>query len=363
MTFRKVILTLHLVGGLVAAIFLILLGLTGALLVFENEINHWLNPKLTEVQPVGERLSLNALTEKLERSHPGYKVSALSLSAKDDLAFAVFLDGGARGGSIRAAVNQYTGEELGDPAKGNQFMQRAHQFHTHLLLGEVGGEITGWSSVFLLGLSVSGLILWWPRKLWKFTGRRASRFNFDLHNVLGLYSSIFLFLFGLTGVVIHFENQTARLINRLTGSTEPQPVKAAAQAAGAQPLGPDALLAVAIQTVPGAQVTFIQGLGNVRNPVRVIMKYPEDGTPAGRTIIYIDPVTGNVLSSQPSRTASWGFRVVKLWNREIHTGDIYGWPTRILACLMSLALPVLAVTGPLIWWGRQRRKWGARADG
>ena len=55
-------------------------------------------------------------------------------------------------------------------------------------------------------------------------------------------------------------------------------------------------------------------------------------------------------------TAPLGTRIVKLWNREIHTGDIFGWPTRIIACVASFTLPLLAITGPLIWLGRMRRQ-------
>jgi uncharacterized iron-regulated membrane protein len=44
-----------------------------------------------------------------------------------------------------------------------------------------------------------------------------------------------------------------------------------------------------------------------------------------------------------------------MWIREIHTGDIFGWPTRILACLMSLALPIAVITGTLVWWNRNRK--------
>ena len=57
---------------------------------------------------------------------------------------------------------------------------------------------------------------------------------------------------------------------------------------------------------------------------------------------------------QTSRTAPIGTRVAKLWNREIHTGDLYGLPTRILACVASLCLPLLAITGPLMWLNKLR---------
>ena len=56
-----------------------------------------------------------------------------------------------------------------------------------------------------------------------------------------------------------------------------------------------------------------------------------------------------------SRTAPLGFKFNQLWIREIHTGDICGWPTRLLACFMSLALPIMVITGTLIWWNRNRK--------
>lgn len=56
-----------------------------------------------------------------------------------------------------------------------------------------------------------------------------------------------------------------------------------------------------------------------------------------------------------TRTAPLGFKINQMWIREIHTGDIFGWPTRILACLMSLALPIAVITGTLVWWNRNRK--------
>jgi uncharacterized iron-regulated membrane protein len=63
----------------------------------------------------------------------------------------------------------------------------------------------------------------------------------------------------------------------------------------------------------------------------------------------------SIVERQYWRTASPGFRLVKLWNRELHAGDIGGLPTRILASLISLSLPVMTITGPLIWWNRRRK--------
>ena len=356
MNFRKVLLFLHLVGGLLSAVFLILLGGSGGLLVFEGEIDHWLNARLTWVQPEGARLSLGELADKVRPRHPGSTVSMIILPADERIATNIVLRRAGAGKPVNVAVNPFTGGELGSMDTANTFTKKLHQFHTNLLLGPPGKLITAWSAIFLLGLAVSGLILWWPRKLWKFGGAKSGgAVNFQLHNVAGFYASVFMLLFAVTGIVIHWDEEARTFLNHAMHEQEAPIPKGSVTPKAAAPLGPDALLAAANKAVPGASVSTIQNIG-ANTPVRITMKFPEDRTPAGRTNLYVDPSTGEILSQQTSRTAPLGTRIVKLWNREIHTGDIFGWPTRIIASVASFMLPLLAITGPLIWLGRVRRK-------
>jgi len=356
MSFRKILLFLHLMGGLISAVFLILLGATGSVLVFENEIDHWLNGRLTWVQPQGAPLSLGELSARLERRHPGSRVSSITLPTDPRIAYGMQLRPTGPGKSASLAVNPYTGEELGSRDTANTLLPKIHQFHTNLLLGPRGKYITAASAIILLGLSISGLILWMPRKLWNpnvLWQKRAG--SYELHNLAGFYASIFMLLFAITGIVIHWDDETRVFINRVAGEKDSPPPKRAAAPRKTAPLNPDQLLAAAVKAVPGAAATAILGIGG-NSPVRIIMKYPEDRTPAGRTNLSIDGSSGEILSVQTSRTAPIGTRVAKLWNREIHTGDIGGWPTRILASVASLSLPLLAITGPLMWLARLRRK-------
>jgi len=173
--------------------------------------------------------------------------------------------------------------------------------------------------------------------------------NWDLYQTLGIYMSVFLMIFSLTAIVIHWDDAAMKLVNRVTGTAgtpdfpEPQP-----QPTGAAPLSPDQLLATSEASMPGMHAMGMQFVGNL---VRVWMGFPEDRTP-GEASVVVDQYTGKVVYLLNSRTAPLAFRVVKLWNREIHTGDIGGLPTRILACLISLLLPVHTITGPLIWLTR-----------
>ena len=64
--------------------------------------------------------------------------------------------------------------------------------------------------------------------------------------------------------------------------------------------------------------------------------------------------TDDVLRFDNTRAIPVVLKYARMWNGEIHTGEIFGWPTRILACIFSLAVATLAVTGLWIWWNRNR---------
>jgi len=92
---------------------------------------------------------------------------------------------------------------------------------------------------------------------------------------------------------------------------------------------------------------------NPKQPAQAALKFPEDHTPLGRSRLRIDAYSGKVLLVQSSRDMSAPMKYARMWNREIHTGDVLNLPTRILAAFFSLMLPVLAISGPLVWWNRR----------
>lgn len=124
-------------------------------------------------------------------------------------------------------------------------------------------------------------------------------------------------------------------------------------APGSARLSADRLIEIARNALPGAQITAVQIPSDPRRPANVALKFPEDHTPVGRTRMTIDPYSGQVLRIQSSRDMPSPVKYARIWNREIHTGDILNLPTRILAAFFSLMLPVLTITGPLIWWNRR----------
>ena len=67
----------------------------------------------------------------------------------------------------------------------------------------------------------------------------------------------------------------------------------------------------------------------------------------------VDQYTGKVLFAEGSRTAPAGARVV-IANRALHTGDIFGIPSKTIFSLASLMLVAQAISGIIMWWKRRK---------
>ncbi len=358
MSFRTLARKLHLYAGLAAAPFLLLLGATGAFLEFEYPIDRLLNLRLSHVMPEPERVPLQLLLQRVRQVYPDYRIQSLDLSpysTSPEIAF-FFQAQDPQGRPATIYVDQYRGTVLG-LRRGEGFAARVHDFHTDLLLGERGEAVMMTVAVLLVLLGASGLVLWWPRKLlgveW---GGSGLRLNFSLHNTLGLVCSGSLLLFGLSGFVIYWQDSwLLPATNRMLHISDRETAPRIAALPGQVLQDLDQLDAAACAALPGARSTrIVLPAGN--DAAKVWMKFPDDHTALGRSAVLIDPYSGLVLRSRSSRTAPLPARYFRQWNREIHTGDLLGWPTRLLAFAAALLLPGLAVTGPLLWWMRRRRR-------
>jgi len=139
----------------------------------------------------------------------------------------------------------------------------------------------------------------------------------------------------------------------VTGS---QPLKAISskqpQIPGAHQISPDRALEIAREALPGA-TAFAVPYVSPTDAYSVRMRFPEDLTPGGRSRVLLDSYTGAVITIDNSRTAPGGRRV-EILNRAIHTGDIFGIPSKIAMSLASLMAPVQLITGIMLW-ARKRR--------
>jgi uncharacterized iron-regulated membrane protein len=337
---------LHLWVGLIAALFLALAGGTGAILAFREPIDIYLNRGMAKVKPAGQPLPLNEIVRLVSAKYPGYKPMQLNLPEGPDRELDLMLVSD-NDNVLALAVNPYTGEVLGDLDKANQFVDKVLRLHKALLLGggDAGSKLAGFA---LIALAISGLALWTKRKSLR-ASRSSSRliFTLDLHSAIGIYAVAFLFLYAATGVY-----------PRGIGMRRP-PRFEEPQHADGPPLQAEELLAAAQKAVPGATPVWLDLQWQKRHGGTAVgFRYPYDVTPIGRTLVHLDPWSGKVLNVVSTQQMSGYRRFALIYDMGIHSGTILGTPTRVIACLSGLVLPVMTVTGPLIWWMRRKKSAG-----
>jgi uncharacterized iron-regulated membrane protein len=347
---RKALVSLHLVLALVSSLVVMSLGITGAIMAFEPEIDHWQHRALMDVTPAGQPHSLGEIGAAVLKAVPGARINAYTLGGTPALAYGVSTSRGT------VYVNPYTLDVTGVRPPGADWLANVHQMHLRLLT-TWGKPFVKWSGVIMVLLLLSGVYLWWPiKRLSVTTGRSPFRTWFDWHNAIGMFSLVLLLLLSMTGVFIGFDNVAIPLAYRVTGSapakTIPSKIKAVADA---PQISPDRALEIARTALPDAAPFFVPVVSPT-DAYTVRTRFPEDLTPGGRSRVVIDSYSGEVMGIEDSRTAPGGRRVETL-NRAIHTGDIFGIPSKIVMSLASLMAPVQLITGIMLW---TRKKRGSR---
>src|SRR4051812_9939708 len=93
-TVRTIVLKIHLYVGLIGAVFLLVLSLTGAVMAFEHDIEHWVHPTRYRVTP-GPALAEDELVRIAERQFAPAVVSEIQIPAQPGIAQTMSMTGGA----------------------------------------------------------------------------------------------------------------------------------------------------------------------------------------------------------------------------------------------------------------------------
>jgi uncharacterized iron-regulated membrane protein len=314
---------------------------------------------LAYVTPGAQRLPLQELVRRVEA---GGTYQILNIGVFDHPTFANRLIV-RQGREIRFAyVNPYTGQVLGSVTAAERdklFERRIYLLHTNLLTGTTGNIVVVVVTTLTVFLTLSGLYVWWPRKIVSIKpGSSWRRVNFDLHSAVGFFGSAIGLCLSVTGLVLHYEDATFPWLRSF--DSRPQPARPKVANIKGQPTrNLDELAAIADAALPGAETRFIAGPFNA-GLVSFNKRFPEDRTPGGRSVVNLNQYTGEVLQVISTRQQETGSKIVTLM-RSLHTGDVLGAPTQALFGLTSLSLAVQAISGILMWWKPRRSDAPSRA--
>jgi len=282
------------------------------------------------------------------------------------------------------AVNQYTGEVLGNISEVKtttaEFMKTMFSLHRWLLLDKIekplfgelenrklGSYISGTATIlFTLGV-ITGIVIWFPQKIkaWK-QGLKVKwsgswkRINHDLHNSLGFYACIFLFLMGITGPQWSFPWYREALRKTL-GTYQPEGFEPPADPASkinaenAKSLSIAEYINKAQEALPYTGDYLVSLPKDSLSAIAITKNRTGFFAPSAGDKLLLDQYTAGVLKVDIFKDKPFNERVSGSI-KALHLGDVYGMFTKIIyffACLVATTLPV---TGTLIWLNKLKKK-------
>ena len=325
--------TVHAWAGAILSLLLVVLGLTGSLLVFEND---WIALKHPEVRAgfAADPAVLGAAAERLEADHPDMRTVDFAgpqlgghklYLAEEDFGIAA-ADG--------ATLDRWTG-----PTRVEAFV---FDLHHHLLADETGELVGGVAALAAVLLVLTGVVVWAPAwratrwRVWPRSTRRADLVS--SHRNLGLITAVPVLVFCLTGAGMVFHDQAKALLAPNAPEAPPPPV------VGTGDIDWPAALAAAQARFPDATLRMASWPAAPGKPASIRLRQPGEWHPNGRTTVLIDPATSRVVRILDAQRLTGGERAVNAIY-PLHAGAVGGWLYEWVTVLSGLALAALGAIG------------------
>lgn len=358
---KKINAWLHLWLGLVSGIIVVILGITGCILAFEQEIKSISYPWLHVEKPAGGNYLLpSALYKEVKKALPEKEIySAFYYGSERTVRLSLNSD-------TLVYVNPYTAEIVA-MVDHEDFFHFIEEGHFHLWLPEsIGGPIVGCATFIFFILLITGLVLWWPKNLKKWSINKSfkikwrakfKRVNYDLHSVLGFYTLIISLVLAVTGLIMSFP-WFANAFFVATGGTIKERVISKS----------DTTLHNTLVPLSQVDMAWKKGMTEIGeyNKDAIIVSFPKKASDVIALCVdmrngvwryvNLDQHTLEPVASTQKKMAEEDFALyLRRSNYTLHVGAFGGLTTKFLFFFASLICASLPVTGFYIWWGKKKK--------
>ncbi|WP_299970502.1 PepSY domain-containing protein [uncultured Roseobacter sp.] len=375
----------HFYAGLFVIPFLTVLAFTGMMMLWIAWVDGR-DGERTPVVPQDTVLAVSAQSQAALAAVPGGTLRQYVAPRRDDLAalFRVDRDGEA----TMVAVDPYTAQVIERFPRRSGWYDFFDGIHSDLMLGVLGDRLLETAASLSLMLVATGLYMWWPREAgWRAAllpgfGRGRSLWK-SLHGVVGIWMSIFLVFFLISGLAwagiwggkmvqawsqfpaekwdnVPLSDETHASMNHdrreVPWGLEQTPLPASGSEAGVTGVsGPVTLdsvdaLARAIGFDARYQLNLPSGEAGVWTLSRDSMSTDSTVPTTDRTI-HVDQFTGKILAdvryadySVPAKMMAVGIA--------LHMGTLGLWSV-LANTVVCLSVLFLCVSSVVLWWKRR----------
>jgi uncharacterized iron-regulated membrane protein len=367
MTIRKAIFWTHLSAGVIAALVIVMMSVTGVVLTYERQLKEWADRQVLDIRESrGDLLSVDELLAAARAADANMRINSIGIHSRPDMPPVA-----SQGRSGQVYLNPYSGELLGrGDTELRQFFSTIRGWHRWFdLTGDsraAGRAITGASNLLFLFLIVSGIYLWLPplwrwivirqRMLFNDRVRTAKARDYNWHHVFGFWIFMPLFLVVLSAMPISYPwaRNTVYVI-----AGEPVP----ARGGSGEQAEPPKLAAGA--TILPMQRHFEKAAAQSADWRRIDVEVParsattidvsiDEGTggePHKKRTLTFNRVSGDVVATATFSDRTTAGKVLSYF-RWVHTGEAHGLIGQTIAGIVSALAVLMAWTGVALSWRR-----------
>lgn len=370
--FRKALFQVHLWLGLVVVLYVVLIGGTGATLVFRPQFQKATFPEFFKIPREGQPdAPASVIIRELLDRYPDYSLAGIDYPTHRRETYLAYL---SKGDDLRTVFSHpVTGKIIGELPK-TSWITRLQDLHFDLLGGSTGRTVNGIGAFALIGMFLTGAVVWWPgidrwrqsmavnfEAGWK-------RMNWDLHSASGFWLFGLLMLWAVTGVEFAFRQPFRNAVNTVSPLTVVRPPQSIERSERLPDADATALVAKSIAAIPEAKMGRVVLPFGPKDSTLILMAYDTHGDfdTSDEVLLYYDQYTGDLLRKRvPSEEPQTAGDIFMRWIGPLHVGSfggtgLMGAAVQVLWSILALSFPLLAITGSIMWWNRVGRGWAIK---
>jgi len=345
---KKFFFYIHSTAGLISGLFILLMSLSGAALVYQDQMDP---ARHSFFDPGPYRLTVDSAYRVIQKAYPHAQVSSYDIRKNGVSSFFIYDSSYKKGEkAMEVFVHNNTAHIVGKRGGSDHFVSWLSKFHNSFHLGKTGEWLLGFFAlVFLLSI-ITGFILFRKKIAAVLLFRRSAYKKNNLHQIIGVWALVFNLMIAVTGFwmqryVFKKEFYASYNYTPVLKASPPLSFKFDSAYAVIKRQYPDFTAAVIYFAQSNSGKTAVYG-SRASNAYIHSKKFAD--------VIMLDSA-GGIAKTRFINEISADDRY-DIINSQLHMGKYGGWGIKIIYFVFGLTGALLSITGFLLWWRRRQFK-------
>lgn len=369
----------HFYGGIIFAPFLILLAISGALYLYQGEIETMLYKDKLIVQQGEKTTPLYQQVDAVKSKYPDAEIGSVRLPKEDNRATLVKIS--ENDVVTQVYVNPYNAKITGTILDEKHFKNVVAKLHSEWIVGGTFiNRLVELAACWTIIILVTGLYIWWPRNKKSFMGTIFPRlkkdgrvFWRDLHAVTAFWLSLMILILIITG--LPWSGVMGEQINKIATSanagyptyawTAPKAEKTTDEVAEDIPWATENIPVPVSERADGKlsidQVMYLAQENNIQKPYTISNPVGEDGVftvassrdkPENEATVYFNQYNGEIVEDVRFSDYGWMAKAISI-GIALHEGHYFGLANQLLGNFAALGLVAIVIFSLIMWKKRK----------